>query len=120
MKIMERVSKKNARNFHAKVKKKNMNPKQKKQRKNAQLTAAELTTHSKEGKSEYTGNSIAEAVGISSSQLSGYVDGRVADQDGDSFLSQEALDQFKRLHTDVPSSYDDDSGDDKEEGERGK
>ena len=109
--IYERVEKANAKKLHSKMKKRKMTEKQKKERAKAQGTSKTLIGNA--GHSEQIGNAIAHAVGVSSSQISQYVDGEVPDNDGDFFQSQEGLAQFRRLHTSQESSSDESDSEEK-------
>lgn len=110
LKLMDHVSRENARLKHPKTKKKNMTDKMKKERKKARETDKVLSDLVKDGKMEYAGQVLAEGNGIPFSQITNYVAGRVPDQDGDNIDPPLLLCQFRRGNTDLSSS-DDDSGD---------
>lgn len=90
--------------------------KEKEERKRAKATCKVLGDFDREGKTEYIGKTIAEANGVSLSQISAYVEGNAVDQDGEPFHSPDGLYQMRRTHTDISSSDNDsDNGSNQEE-----
>ena len=88
-KIYERIEKRNAAHMHLKVKKKKMTHKMKIERKRAVATAKVL--REEKPNAEEIAKDIANASGVSASQLTQYADGKVRDVDGDYFMSQEGV-----------------------------
>ena len=97
-KLMDRLEKRNARNMHLKKKKKDLTEKEKRDRAKAMATA--VVFESLGDDRDALGRQIAMATGVGPSQISQYVEGKIADLDGDRFQSQSALDMMRRLKVD--------------------
>ena len=87
-----------------------MTPEMKRERKRASATAIAL--RNSRGNAEHISREIANASGVSASQLTQYAKGKVSDADGDFFHSQEALQMFCRMQMPDTSSSDDSSCED--------
>jgi hypothetical protein len=85
----------NSKRMHLKTKKKNMSTKMKGQRMRAQSTHTKLVEE--RDKMEQLGTTLANGFGVTCSQISGYADQQVADEDGEKFKPSMGLQALRRL-----------------------
>jgi len=93
--IITRITQANAKRFNIKHKKPGEGSK--KERKRAKLLQKKISAINAEGKTSETGNTVAMACGVKLSQISAYEDGKVADEDGEYFKSQDGLAHLENL-----------------------